>query len=468
MRATPANAPPDLVALPVITSVFELFKIGPGPSSSHTIGPMLAAREFMDQAGRLAEAFPRPARAVEVRLFGSLAATGRGHGTVRAVLAGLMGHAPETCPPDVLDAMGGLGGGAVTLAGGRVPVSEDCVVFDSSALPGRHPNTMVLRLLDDSDEILLEREAYSVGGGFIEWKDQPPAHRLPPPYPFSTMAGLLAAADAAGLSLPGIMLANEAALTGMSLEDIAARLDRVMRVMEDAVERGLTAEGPLPGPLGLNRKAAALFERYRQDPNLRDRQILALCACAFAASEENAAGHVIVTAPTAGGSGVLPAVLYVIKNLLPTPGVFRKAQRDALLAAGAVGLLAKHNASVSGAEVGCQGEVGVASAMAAAFLAQMFGHSGRVVENAAETALEHHLGLTCDPVQGYVQIPCIERNAMGAVKAFAAYQIAAAEVPGHHLVGLDQAVKAMAETGRDMCAKYKETAQGGLAASVFC
>jgi L-serine dehydratase len=429
---------------------------------------MLAAREFMDQAGRTAPDVPQRARAVEVRLYGSLAATGRGHGTVRAVLAGLLGHAPETCPPDILDAVSGLAGGAARLGDSQVAISEDSVAFDLSDLPGRHPNTMVFRLLDASGAVLFEREAYSVGGGFVEWKDQPPAHRPAPPYPFSTMAELLAIIDDSGLNLPGVMLANEAALTGMSHDEIAARLERVMRVMEDAVERGLTAEGPLPGPLGLNRKAGALFERYRQDPQMRDMQILALCACAFAASEENAAGHVIVTAPTAGGSGVLPAVLYVTKNLLPTAGVFRKAQRDALLAAGAVGLLAKHNASVSGAEVGCQGEVGVASAMAAAFLAQMHGHSARVVENAAETALEHHLGLTCDPVQGYVQIPCIERNAMGAVKAFAAYQIAAAEVPGHHLVGLDQAIKAMAETGRDMCTKYKETAQGGLAASVCC
>ncbi|MBI4805589.1 MAG: L-serine ammonia-lyase [Desulfovibrio sp.] len=453
---------------PITISVFELFKIGPGPSSSHTIGPMLAARQFVDMAGLLPTDILDRARSLEVRLFGSLAATGRGHGTVRAVLAGLLGHSPESCPPDILDTMSGFGTGSIRLGGRDVAISEDSVVFDMLTKPEHHPNTIWLALKDSEGAPLFEREAYSVGGGFIEWKDQQPVTSPALPFPYSTMQELLLCIDASGLSLPEIMLANEAALTGLSPQDIGAKLEHVMRVMEDAVERGLEADGPLPGPLGLHRKAKALFERYRQDPQMHDRPILALCACAFAGAEENASGHTIVTAPTAGASGVLPAVLYVTKNLRPTAGVFRKALREALLAAAVVGMLAKHNASVSGAEVGCQGEVGVASAMAAAFLAQVNGHPARVVENAAETALEHHLGLTCDPVQGYVQIPCIERNAMGAVKAFAAYQIAAAEVPGHHMVGLDQAIKAMAETGRDMCAKYKETAQGGLAESVRC
>jgi L-serine dehydratase len=453
---------------PITTSVFELFKIGPGPSSSHTIGPMLAAREFVDQAGQLPPEVLDGVRAIQVRLFGSLAATGRGHGTVRAVLAGLLGHRPESCPPDILDSLAGFEAGSVRVAGRDVPISESSVIFDLFELPDCHPNTLRFSLRDESGAVLFEREAYSVGGGFIEWKDEVPAERTAPPHPFSTMAELIAVIDSSGLSLPEVMLENEAALTGLSRQEIGSRLEHVMRVMEDSVERGLEAEGPLPGPLGLHRKARALFERYRQDPQMQDRPILALCACAFAAAEENASGHTIVTAPTAGASGVLPAVLYVTKNLRPTAGVFRKVLREALLAAAVVGMLAKHNASVSGAEVGCQGEVGVASAMAAAFLAQVNGHPAWVIENAAETALEHHLGLTCDPVQGYVQIPCIERNAMGAVKAFAAYQIAAAEVPGHHMVGLDQAMKAMAETGRDMCAKYRETAQGGLAAIVRC
>jgi L-serine dehydratase len=453
---------------PILTSVLDIFKIGPGPSSSHTIGPMLAVREFVAMAGCLDRESLDRVQAVEVRLYGSLAATGRGHGTVRAVLAGLLGHSPETCPPDILDAMSSFGTGTIRLGHKDVPVSEESVVFDMFETSLRHPNTIALKLLDASGATVFEREAYSVGGGFIEWKDQEPVKRPDPPYPFSSMKELRSIMDATGLSLPQVMLANEAALTKATRQDIEARLERVMLVMEDTVERGLDAEGPLPGPLGLHRKAKAIFTRYRQDPQQRDRPIQALCACAFAASEENASGHTIVTAPTAGASGVLPAVLYVIKNLHPTAGVFRKDLREGLLVAAVVAMLAKHNASVSGAEVGCQGEVGVASAMAAAFLAQVNGLPAAVIENAAETALEHHLGLTCDPVQGYVQIPCIERNAMGAVKAFAAYQIAAAEVPGHHMVGLDQAIKAMADTGRDMCAKYKETAQGGLAESVHC
>jgi len=453
---------------PITTSVFELFKIGPGPSSSHTIGPMLAAGEFLDWAGRLAPEGLAQARCVEVRLHGSLAATGQGHGTRRAVLAGLLGYRPETCPLDILDSLAATGAWTFRAAGLEIPLSEDCVVFDTLHLPERHPNTLVFRLKDQAGNILAEREAYSVGGGFIEWKGDKPSSRLLPPHPFSTMAELRGIIAATGLSIPEVLMANETALSGLSPQEIGLRLEYVMRVMEDAVERGLEAEGPLPGPLGLQRKAKALFTRYRQDPQMQDRPILALCACAFAGAEENACGHTIVTAPTSGSAGVLPAVLYVTKVLRPTAGVFRKTLREALLTAAVVGMLAKHNASVSGAEVGCQGEVGVASAMAAAFLGQVNDHPASVIENAAETALEHHLGLTCDPVQGYVQIPCIERNAMGAVKAFAAYQIAAAEVPGHHMVGLDQAILAMAETGRDMCAKYKETAQGGLAASVRC
>ncbi len=405
---------------------------------------------------------------LEVRLFGSLAATGRGHGTTRAVLAGLLGHGPETCPPDILDAMEGFEGGAVELDGCRIPIGENSVVYDDLTPPPHHPNTLLFRLFDATGQVLLEREAHSVGGGFIEWLGERPSARPEPPYPFSSMAGLLAAMQRENLALPELLMANETALTGLSSQQIGEKLEQVMRAMEDAVERGLETEGPLPGPLGLFRKAKALFDRYKAGPALPDAPILALCACAFAAAEENAAGHVIVTAPTAGSSGVLAAVLYVVKNISPTAGVFRKSLRDAMLAAAVVGMLAKHNASVSGAEVGCQGEIGVASAMAAAFLCQLRGMSAQVAQNAAETALEHHLGLTCDPVGGYVQIPCIERNAMGAVKAWAAYQIAAAEVAGHHLVGLDQAIKAMAETGRDMCVKYKETAQGGLAANLRC
>lgn len=456
------------MSTPITTSVFELFKVGPGPSSSHTIGPMAAARDFMESAAALPLEEVAAASRLEVRLLGSLAATGRGHGTTRAVLAGLLGHRPETCPPDILDAMQGFEEGAAQLGGFQVPISEKTVVYDELVKPVHHPNTMIFKLFDAAGSVLLEREAHSVGGGFVEWLGEQPPERPQPPYPFASMTELLAIMGKENITLPDLLIQNEMALTGLSSQQICDKLEQVMRAMEDAVERGLEAEGTLPGPLGLFRKAKALFDRYKADPAFPDAPILALCACAFAAAEENAAGHVIVTAPTAGASGVLAAVLYMVKNIRPTAGVFRKNLRDAMLTAAVVGMLAKHNASVSGAEVGCQGEVGVASAMTAAFLCQMRGMTAQVAQNAAETALEHHLGLTCDPVGGYVQIPCIERNAMGAVKAYAAYQIASAEVASHHLVGLDEAIKTMAETGRDMCSKYKETAQGGLAANLHC
>ncbi len=458
----------DAARPPITTPILDLFNIGPGPSSSHTIGPMRAAAGFLAAVSGLpAETLDRAA-AVDVRLLGSLAATGQGHGTPQALLAGLLGHRPESCPPDILDGLADYPGGTVVVAGRSLAISPRAVALDLLTVPRRHPNTMVFRVTAGDGTVLFTREAYSVGGGFVEWQGEELPVRALPPYPFSSMAGLRRIVEETGLALPDVLMAIEEVVSGLSRQAIVERLDGVMRVMIDVVERGLEAEGPLPGPLGLWRKAGVLFTRYRQDPQMPDRPILALCACAFAGAEENACGHIIVTAPTAGAAGVLAGVLYIVKVLRPTAGIFRKNFREALLVAGMVGLLAKHNASVSGAEVGCQGEVGVASAMAAAFLAQAHGHGVQVVENAAETALEHCLGLTCDPVAGYVQIPCIERNAMGAVKAFAAYQIAAAEAPGHHVVGLDQAIAAMAQTGRDMCTKYKETALGGLALSVPC
>lgn len=452
----------------ITTSVFELFKIGPGPSSSHTIGPMVAARDFVLACGRLGDEVLARARRVEVRLLGSLAATGQGHGTVRAILAGLAGHAPESCPPDILDEMAGTDRVGVRLGGYEIGAGARDVLFDDLAVPRGHPNTMILTLLDGAGAPLFTRVAHSVGGGFVEWEGEPAPARPDPPHAFSSMADLLEIVARTGKTLPEILIENEQALTGLKAQEIGAKLEEIIRHMEDSVERGLEAEGLLPGPLGLQRKAKALFDRYRADPQAPDASILALCACAFATAEENAASHVIVTAPTAGSAGVLASVLYVTKNLRPMTGVFRKDLRDAMLAAAVVGLLAKHNASVSGAEVGCQGEIGVASAMAAAYLCQLRRMEAEVTENAAETALEHHLGITCDPVRGYVQIPCIERNAMGAVKAYAAHQIASAEVALHHMVGLDEAIRAMAETGRDMNTKYKETAQGGLASFIRC
>lgn len=450
----------------IATSILELFKIGPGPSSSHTIGPMAAARSYLDRA----EAFPpelveRAAR-VRVRLLGSLAATGEGHGSIRAVLAGLLGHAPDGCPPDILSRLAeDAGPYEIQLAGRRLPLRREDVVLDLQAAALPHPNTLVFELLDEKGGVLREDRCASTGGGFIAWVGERPRAMGAPTHPYATMDEFRQAMRDTGLSLPELLLANEEAVSGLSIPEIETRLDELLAAMRDAVRRGVETEGRLPGPVGLWRKAPDLARRAQTLAHSPDRLLAALSAAAFAAAEENAAGHLIVTAPTAGSAGVLPAVAHVLrkyKKLEP------EALRQGLLAAALVGFLARHNASVSGAEVGCQGEVGVASAMAAAMIAQARDFDAGVVESAAETALEHHLGMTCDPVRGYVQIPCIERNAMGAVKAYTAFLIASAVASDRHKVGLDQAMRAMYQTGRDMAAKYKETALGGLALAVRC
>jgi L-serine dehydratase len=449
---------------PITTSVFELFKIGPGPSSSHTIGPMAAAGAFAREAAGLPADLLARATGIRVHLFGSLSATGLGHGTDRAVLAGLSGYEPETCPPALLSDMD-LGPGAafpVRLGPVTLSVRPADVVFDALEHGYGHPNTLVFRLLA-GEEVLLEKVAFSVGGGFIQWQDAPPEAEASPPYPYESMAELKAQLAASGLRLHDLLLANEKYLTQRGSIEIEAGLDRIMAVMAEAVDRGLNAEGTLPGPIGLRRKAKVLSDRARRSPTVQaaaDRLLVLLDAYALAAAEENAAGHTIVTAPTSGSAGVVPSVLAVMQRHLK---IEPQALRAALLAGAAVGFLAKHNASISGAEVGCQGEIGVASAMAAAMLAYAHGFDLTVTENAAEIALEHHLGMTCDPVAGYVQIPCIERNAMGAVKAYNAFLLATVEDPGRHVMDLDRVIWAMAQTGRDMCPKYRETAQGGLA-----
>jgi L-serine dehydratase len=451
---------------PITTSVFELFSIGPGPSSSHTMGPMRAGLDFLARCRDLTLAQRNRAVRFEARLFGSLAATGRGHGTDRALLAGLLGYAPESCPPGLLADLDPAAGREMALSsregGPRLALRPEDLVFDT--LDHRHPhsNTLVLRLLDAAGSALFERTYYSVGGGSIAFKRQREQPRPEPPFPFASMAELKERMHRRRRRLPDLMAENEMALSGLDRAGLDAGLDRVLDAMLASVDRGLSASGRLPGPVGLFRKAGTLY-RNSLSREHRDRFLLALNAFAVAAAEENAAGHTIVTAPTAGSCGVAAGCVYLLKALFRLP---RDAQRRALLAGAAIGLLARHNASVSGAEVGCQGEIGVASAMAAAMLAQAAGLGVRIVENAAEIALEHHLGLTCDPVGGYVQIPCIERNAMGAVKAYNAYLIAAAEIPAHHKVDFDAALSAMAATGKDMDKRYKETAKGGLAVSV--
>jgi len=449
-------------------SVFDLFKIGPGPSSSHTIGPMKAGCDFFRLARELPAETLAGAVSLEVELFGSLSATGRGHGTDRAVLAGLLGQTPEHCSPAFLDelARDPTARRTVDLGPQSLEVSAQNVRFGPLEHDFPCNNTLVIRLLGREGRVapLLEREYYSVGGGFLQYKNQPDEARGAPTYPYATMADIRRLTAEHGVAFPRLMLENERAVTGADAASVLAGLDATLAVMDAAVTAGLAAQGALPGPLGLERKARRLFERSQSKKTPFQSVLSELCAYAFAAAEENAAGHVVVTAPTCGSAGILPATARFMRTRLALP---EQAIREGLLAAAAVGFLAKRNATIAGAEGGCQAEIGVASAMAAAMLAQGMGCDVRVVENAAETALEHHLGLTCDPVGGFVQIPCIERNAMGVVKGYTAYLIASDETPDHHKVGLDQAFEAMLATGRDMNCKYKETAQGGLAVSVI-
>lgn len=454
-----------LSADPISTSIFELFKAGPGPSSSHTIGPMLAGLDFRAQADSLADEDKDRAASLEVRLFGSLSATGLGHGTDKAVLTGLMGYLPKHCP-DALPAaffelpeeerLFKLGEKAIVLGYGTV-------IFDSVLHNHPYSNTMLVNLLDARQQPLLSRTYYSVGGGFVQWEGWVAPERPAPAYPYSKAADLIRIVDESGLNIPQVIIANEIALSGKSRAELRDELDGIIELMRRSVARGLSTEGLLPGTLKVYRKAAHLARRADCMDDPLNRFLGLLNAYAFAVSEENAAGGIIVTAPTCGAAGVMAAVLTIMEGYL---GFGPEAVRDAMLAAVAVGFLAKHNAGIAGAEMGCQGEVGVASAMAAAMLAQARGYAPQIVFNAAEIALEHHLGLTCDPVGGYVQIPCIERNAMGALKAYNASLVASAEDASRHRVSLDMAIKALAETGQDMNAKYKETSGGGLAVSV--
>lgn len=450
-------------------SVFDMFEVGPGPSSSHTIGPMKAAYNFWQCCQDLPADVQKQAARVRVRLLGSLSATGEGHGTDRAIIAGLLGQQPIDCPPHLLaDIEARRMETLFTMpACASLPLCLEDVEHGEVIHDKPYSNTLIIELLarpnaSENAPILFSREYYSVGGGFIQWKGWQAEERGLPLHPYSSMGELQAISSETGFSLHEIILRNEGAITGDSRPSIIKRLQCVIDSMEASVERGLSKVGVLPGSLGLNRKAKALATRANSLPSALDTFLCRLNAYAFAVSEENADGGVIVTAPTCGAAGVMPAILWAMRHDL---NIGDRAVREGVLASAAVGFLAKHNAGIAGAEVGCQGEVGVASSMAAAMLAHARGYAIPIVANAAEIALEHHLGLTCDPVGGYVQIPCIERNAVGAIKAYNACLVASCEDPHHHLVSLDSVISAMAEIGRDMNAKFKETSAGGLAVS---
>lgn len=448
---------------PITTSIFELLKIGPGPSSSHTIGPMKAGVDFMQRVRALPEADRLRADSLDIHLYGSLSATGEGHGTRRAVMSGLLGYLPDTCQPNVLEEFDETERSFELDLEGKVLSYRPCdIIFDAIHHDYEHSNTMIFRL-KGGEAVLLEMVYYSVGGGFLRWEGWEEPERGEPVYPYKTMAELKAHLRANEMRLHDLILANETAITGASTEEIEIGLDHITEVMERAVELGIITKGQLPGPICLQRKAPVMYARAKEEQFQGPGFIKALNAYALAASEENASGHCVVTAPTCGAAGVIPSVVFMLKRHM---GASQDEIRQGLLAATAIGFLCKHNASISGAEVGCQGEVGVASAMAAALLAYARGYRFQVTENAAEIAMEHHLGLTCDPVGGYVQIPCIERNAMGAVKAYNAYLIATTLDESYQKVDLDKAIHAMAQTGRDMSRKYKETSEGGLALSM--
>jgi len=444
-------------------SLFELFKIGPGPSSSHTIGPMAAGLDFRRRVLELPGRVLDRAAGLRAVLLGSLSATGKGHGTDRAVAAGLLGWAPETVDAPAFARL--LGGddprAEIELSGHTLVLTPDDIEFGPLVHDHPYANTLILKLMGPQGP-LFEQTYYSIGGGFIQWEGYQPPERGRPKHAYRTMAGLLGLLEG-GLTLARVMLDNETAITGASERDVLAGLDRILEAMDASVTRGLETEGLLPGPIGLSRKAAGLSARSSERQARADRTLLELDAWALAAAEENAAGGVVVTAPTSGSAGVVPAVL---RHLRTRRRLSRKNIRQGLLTAAAVGFLIKHNASIAGAEVGCQGEIGSASAMAAGLLCTALGRGPDTAASAAEIALEHNLGLTCDPVMGFVQIPCVERNAMAAVKACNAFLLASGGDPARQKVGFDVVVEVMLETGRDMSCNYKETSQGGLAVNL--
>jgi L-serine dehydratase len=462
-------------------SVFDLFKIGIGPSSSHTVGPMRAARLFalrLQHEGQLAQV----AR-VQAELYGSLGATGKGHGTDKAVLLGLEGEEPDKVDVERIPLrLNEIGAGGRLKLLGLHPVAfdvrSDLLFYRKLTLDGEplaHANGMRFVAFDDAGRELAKRVYYSVGGGFVVSAelaaDGSALKRIAPDttvlrHPFHNGEQLLAMTQREGLSIAALMRANERHWRADA--EIDAGLLEIWQAMQDCVARGLRSEGELPGGFRVKRRAPALHRRLTSNPEAALRDPLAVLdwvnLYALAVNEENAAGGRVVTAPTNGAAGIIPAVLHYYTRFVH--GASEAGVIDFLLTAAAIGILYKENASISGAEVGCQGEVGVACSMAAGALAAVLGATPAQAENAAEIGMEHHLGLTCDPVGGLVQIPCIERNAIAAVKAINAARMALAG-DGTHYVSLDQVIKTMRETGADMKTKYKETARGGLAVNVI-
>ncbi|QXI42668.1 L-serine ammonia-lyase [Pseudomonas wayambapalatensis] len=453
-------------------SVFDLFKIGIGPSSSHTVGPMRAAARFAEGLRR--DGLLASTASVKAELYGSLGATGKGHGSDKAVLLGLEGEHPDTVDtesiPERLQAI--RASGHLQLLGEhRIDFVEKQHLAMIRKPLDYHPNGMIFRAFDAAGLQIRSREYYSVGGGFVVDQDAAGQDRIVEdntalPYPFTTAKQLLGHCVAQHLSFSQVMLANEAAWRPE--HETRAGLLRIWQVMQDCVEAGCRHEGILPGGLKVKRRAPALYRQLSRHPEASLRDALSVLdwvnLYALAVNEENAYGGRVVTAPTNGAAGIVPAVLHYYMRFVP--GASEDGVVRFLLTAAAIGILYKENASISGAEVGCQGEVGVACSMAAGALCEVMGGTPQQVENAAEIGMEHNLGLTCDPIGGLVQVPCIERNAMGSVKAINAVRMAL-RGDGQHFVSLDKVIRTMRQTGADMKSKYKETARGGLAVNII-
>ncbi|MGO4855298.1 L-serine ammonia-lyase [Phaeovulum sp. W22_SRMD_FR3] len=453
-------------------SVFDMFKVGVGPSSSHTMGPMVAGSRFLDMLRGL----PFAVHGLRASLHGSLAFTGKGHATDRATILGLAGFLPETYDATAAEAALAANRETLTLAPPGLPAlvfdpAKDLIFDFGPALPG-HANGMVLMATDAQGDVIAQETYYSIGGGFVLTADEAAgvtdkSLRTPSsvPFPFQTAAEMLQMAAGSGKSIAEMKRANERRFRTDA--EIDAGLKRIWSVMNDCIERGMATEGILPGGLKVKRRAKGIRDALiaERGMNLTAPHVINdwMSTYAMAVNEENAAGGQVVTAPTNGAAGVVPAVIrYWLDHV---PGASAARVGEFLLTAAAVGGLVKHNASISGAECGCQAEVGSAAAMAAAGLAAVLGGTVTQIENAAEIALEHHLGMTCDPVKGLVQVPCIERNGLGAIKAVSAASLAL-RGDGTHLVPLDAAIETMRQTGRDMHEKYKETSLGGLAVNV--
>jgi len=451
--------------------IFELFKVGIGPSSSHTVGPMKAAAHFMESV-RCAALLPRVER-IRTDLYGSLAWTGKGHGTDKAVILGLAGESPETVDTGNADRIvtSARQDRMLRLSDGRtIGFDPDRdVVFDGVTAAARHPNTLAFTAFDGGDNALHQERWCSIGGGFVVLEEEVGKGQLQTehdvPFPFRSGNELLSMGASSGLSVADMVMTNET--SRLPREEVEAKLDHLVEVMMSCIDRGMATDGNLPGGLDVRRRAPSLYRKLREASGSNSRTQHAVMdwvsLYAIAVNEENAAGSRVVTAPTNGAAGIIPATLRYLRDHCQDVDV--EGLRRFLLTASAIGALFKMNASISGAEVGCQGEVGVACSMAAAGLAAVLGGTNEQIENAAEIGMEHHLGMTCDPIGGLVQIPCIERNAFGAIKAISAASLAL-QGDGKHVVSLDKVIATMRETGRDMQSKYKETSLGGLAVNL--